>query len=168
MAVSKIKKTEQLKNLKSLLGSAKSVVVADYTGLSVNQTNDLRKKISESEGTLTIAKNSLLEKSLKDAKIVPEVTLKGQSALITSSGDYLALIKSLFAFIKTAEMPKVGFGVFDGKRMELAEIKALSEIPSREILLGRLMGSIKSPMSKLVIGLAEVAKKKSEPKEVSI
>jgi len=161
MAVSKTKKTEQLKNLRTLLGKAKSVVVADYTGLSVNQTNDLRKKLSEAEGTLVIAKNSLLEKSLQDAKVVPEVILKGQSALITSSGDYLALIKSLFAFIKVAEKPKVSFGVFDGKRLELAEIKALSEIPSREILLGRLLGSLKSPMNKFVIGLAEVAKKKT-------
>lgn len=161
MAVSKVKKTEQLKNLKAILGKAKSVIVADYTGLSVNQTNDLRKKISESQGTLVVAKNSLLEKSLKEAKVATEVNLKGQSALITSEGDYLALIKSLFAFIKTTEMPKVSFGVFDGKRLELAEIKVLSEIPSREILLGRLLGSIKSPMNKFVIGLAEVAKKKS-------
>jgi len=164
MAISKAKKSGQLKSLSDLLSKAKSVIVADYTGLSVNQTNDLRKKLAEGAGEMTVAKNSLLEKSLKDAKVVTDVNLKGQSALVTTTGDAMALIKSLFAFIKISDLPKVVFGVVDGKRIELAEIKALAEIPSREILLGRFMGSIKSPMSKLVIAFSEIAKKR----EVSI
>ena len=110
--------------------------------------------------TLTIAKNSLLEKSLTESKLAEDITLKGQSAVVTSEGDFLATIKALYSYIKTAELPKVVFGFIDGKRVELAKIRALSEIPSKEILLGRLLGSIKSPMSKLVIGLSEVAKKK--------
>jgi large subunit ribosomal protein L10 len=160
MAISKDTKSKQLAALQNLLKTAKVAVFADYTGLKVNQTNDLRKKLAEVGSTLTIAKNSLLEKSLTESKLAEDITLKGQSAVVTSEGDFLATIKALYSYIKTAELPKVVFGFIDGKRVELAKIRALSEIPSKEILLGRLLGSIKSPMSKLVIGLSEVAKKK--------
>ena len=159
MALSKASKTKQLANLKTTLKNAKSVVVADYTGLSVNLTNDLRKKLAESNADLTVAKNSLIELALREEKIDGETPFVGQTAIITASGDALAPIKGLFEFIKEFNLPKVKLGFMDGKTLTGNDVEMLSKIPSREVLIGRMLGSLMSPISGTVNVLSGLEKK---------
>jgi len=159
MALSKENKTKQLANLKATLKTAKSVVVADYTGLSVNQTNDLRKKLAESQADLTVAKNSLIELALREEKIDGETPFVGQTAIITAGDDALAPLKSLFEFIKEFGLPKVKLGFMDGKTLTSSDVEVLSKIPSKEILIGKMLGSLMSPISGTVNVLAGLERK---------
>ncbi len=159
MAISKTRKSEQLVNLKKTLKNAKSVVVADYTGLSVNQTNDLRKRLTASSAKLTVAKNSLIELALREEKIDGETPFFGQTAIITAADDALAPLKSLFEFIKEFGLPKVKLGFMDGKALTGSDIETLSKIPRKEVLVGRMLGSLLSPISGTANVLAGVEKK---------
>jgi len=172
MAITKAKKSEQLSELTSLFKEAKSVILADYSGLNVNQTNDLRKKLADTSATVTVSKNSLIEKALQESKVDGEDVLKGQTAVIVAKNDPLSPIKALFEFIKEFNLPIVTLGFMDGKKLFAADIKELATIPSKEVLLGKVARSLNTPITKLVwsfsgiekklvYAIAEIAKKKT-------
>ena len=171
---------QKVNNLKEKLTKAKSVVFAKYHGLDANKVNELRAKVIESGAEMTVAKNTLTKIALKDAKLHAdklESDLKGPIATFFSYEDAIAPIKVLAEFAKGIELPEMVAGIIDGKYVNVDEIKILSELPSKQELLARVVGGLNSPISgfvnvlsgnkkKLVYALNAVAEKKAS-EEVS-
>jgi len=134
------------------------VLVVDYTQTTVPQFNELRNRLAEGKAECHVAKNSYMKHVLSEAGL-PDIgeSLVGQTAFITGEDDVCAAAKTLKNFQKEFEHPAVKVGILDGEVLDEAQIKALADLPSREVLLATLLGTINAPAEKLVRTLNEPA-----------
>lgn len=150
MAVTKEKKSVQLKELNDLFGKAKAVYFGNFRGLTVKKTVDLRKKLHKANVDYVVAKKSLYKIAIKNNNL-PEVSdeiLEGPVGVAFGYDDVVAPVKILHDFAKDAETKfEILGGIVEGRVMTKAEAKALAMLPSREELLAKLVGSMKSPIS---------------------
>lgn len=152
MPKTKQQKQEEAKFLVEKLKDSKSAVFANYFGLKVKDTDELRLKCRKEGLSCTMAKKNLLKIALKDLGIKnPE--LEGEIMAIFGK-DEISPAKTAHQFAKEHEALKVVAGVLDGRFADAQEIKALSALPSKEELLAKLVGSINSPRSGFVNALA--------------
>jgi len=135
------KNVENLKQLKSAFTEAKSSVFIDYSKLTANQINELRAKLKEVGGLMKVAKNTLIEKSLPK-----KAGLEGQTAVIFGKEDSISPIKILYEFIKENELPQVKLGIFEGEQVDESKLAEIAVIPSKNELLAKLAGGLKSPV----------------------
>lgn len=143
------KKIDQVNELTDKVGKAKSIVMADYKGLKAKQLEELRKNLKKADAELVITKNTLMRRAMGDnAKDMGE-TLTQESAAVFSYKDEVSGVKELFKFFKTAGMGKAKGGFLSGKALNAKEVETLSEIPPKEVLLGRLVGQMMAPISGL-------------------
>lgn len=170
------KNIQLLEELKKKVAEAKSMVFADYQGLKSNQTNDLRQKMKESGGEMAVAKNTLLKIALKEQNLLTEEAekaLEGQVATFFGYKDSVSGIKLLTEFAKKLNLPKIRGGIVEGMFADKAKVEVLSQLPSREQLIARVVGGMKSPLTgfvnvvggtrrKLVYVLSAIADKKSD------
>ena len=153
-AMKKAEKTFFVENLTEELKTATCVVLVDYTGLTVAMQQDLKKKLAASGAKMLVVKNTLFRLAGKEAK-VPEETLSdtvlsGPTAMIISNGDSLAPLQILAKFAKEHEIINFKVGIVDGVFQDKNTLTKLSQLPSKEILYGQLVGSIAGPMYALV------------------
>lgn len=133
------------------------VIVTDYQGLNVEKMNALRRKLREENIEYRVVKNTLLVRAAQDtdvASLSPHFT--GPSAIAMSYEDPVAPAKVLTEFAKENEKLEIKVGVLKGKVLEMADIKALSALPSREILLGRMLSAMNGVPGGFVRTLAAV------------
>lgn len=149
--LSKTKKTEILKDLKDKVARQKAMVFVDFTGLKVKDISRLRKELKKNQNEMKVAKKTLLNLALKDKNLeIVKDKLAGEVALIFGFGDEVSSAKTVYQFSKTNPALKILGGFLENKFKEIEEIVALAQLPSREELLARLVGSIASPMSSFV------------------
>lgn len=146
------KNIEQLKELQEKIDRATAIFFVYYQGLTHLQMEELRHSLSETESEFLIAKNTLVNLALKD-KVDASERLNGPMALLLSYGDPVAPAKKLVEFAKQYELPEVKFGYFEGDLIEGTQVVALSKVPPREELLGKLVGSLAAPIQALVYNL---------------
>lgn len=134
------------------------VLVVDYTGTTVPQFDELRNRLAENQAECHVAKNSYMKHVLSEAGL-PDIgeSLIGQTAFITGEEDVCAAAKVLKNFQKEFERPEVKVGILDGDILDAAQINVLASLPSREALLGQLLGVINAPATKLLRTLNEPA-----------
>ena len=169
------KNIDQLKILKEKLDGAKTVVFADYHGLSVNKQQELRAKIQETAGEFTVVKNTLLKLALKDKHASKlDDTFKGATALLIAREDEIGPLKALVEFAKENELPKVKAGILDDRIISPEEIDELAKLPGRIELQGKLIATLQSPISGFVnvlrgnlTGLVQALKQIKENQEKS-
>lgn len=174
MAVSKAKKAEVLKELNDKFSRAKAVYFSGYRGIEVKKMTDLRKKMFASGVDYMVAKRTLIKLAAKNNNFgdVPDNIMDGPVAAVFSYDDVIKPAKLLFQFSKEAEKLELLGGYVDGKFITRAEAKVLAMLPSREELLAKLVGSMKSPitgfhgvlsgvMRKFVYALSAVRDKKT-------
>lgn len=141
-------------NLAQKLNDAKSLVLADYRGLTVAQITELREKVKESGGELEVVKNTLLRRAAQQAKIeIDDQVLSGPTIALWAYEDEIQPIKVLDKFAQVTELPKVKFGLFDGRPISLEQIKVLAKLPGIEQLRAKLAGTLQSPIYGLVNNL---------------
>jgi len=138
--------------IKELLDGAESAVVVDYRGISVAQDTALRKKLREAGVSYKVYKNTMIRFAAQGTAFEAlEPNLEGPTAIAVSKTDATAPARILAEFAKTA--PAVVEGAYyDAKGME-----KISSIPSRDILLGKLLGSIQSPITNIARVLKQIA-----------
>lgn len=137
---------------------AQSVVLVDYRGLTVAQDTELRKQLREAGVTYKVYKNTMLNFAFKGTEfegLAPY--LEGPSAIAISKDDATAPARILCKFAKTAPALEVKGGVVEGTVYDAKGIEAISAVPSREELLGKLLGSIQSPITNLARVLNQIA-----------
>ncbi len=150
MAITRAKKEEIVENLKEKLSKAKTVIFARYKGLTVKDLTDLRNQLKEQEGEGWVVKNTLTKIALGKKTDVPNKILKGQTALFFSYKDELASPKIVYKFAQGKENLVIKGGIFESRFIEANEVLKLAQIPSREELLGKIVGSLNSPISGFV------------------
>lgn len=158
MAVTKQQKAEILEELVVKFKEAKSIGFSATNKVTVSEFAKLRKDLREVNATYTLAKKTIIKLALKEATGIDVETeqLPGQIWVVCSNEDPIAGLSKVNAFMKEANGPKGNLGkvawalsIIDGEVKDLEETKVLASMPSRETLLGRLVWSMKSPISKL-------------------
>ena len=133
-------KKQIAKDLHEKLSRARVVIVTDYKGLDVAMINDLRKRLREFDIEYKVVKNSLLIRASQETDVtLIQDHFKGPSAVALSYDDPVSPAKVLTTFAEENEHLEIKAGVMDGAVLDTAAIKALSSLPSREVLLGQLL-----------------------------
>ena len=152
-----------VKEIAELLDGAQSAVVVDYRGLTVEQDTQLRKSLREAGVTYKVYKNTMIRLATKGTEFEAlDNVLEGPTAIAVSKEDATAPARILFNFSKTAPQLELKAGIVEGTTYDAQGIKVIAEIPSRDELLGRLFGSMKSPISNLARVLNQSATKAEE------
>ena len=142
---------------------AQAVVLVNYSGLTVAQDTQLRKELREAGVVYKVYKNTMMNFAFQGTPCEELCKhLDGTNALAISIEDATAPARILAKFAKTAPQLELVAGVVEGGYYDQAGIKALSEVPSREELLGKLLGSIQSPITNLARVLNQIAESKTE------
>ena len=137
------KKKEIVKDLREKFVRSKVVIVTDYKGLDVTTINDLRRKLREFEVEYKVVKNSLLIRASEETDVaLIKDCFKGPSAIALSYEDPIAPAKVLTKFANEHNKLKIKTGVLEGKVLDINAIKAMSILPSREVLLGQFLSVV--------------------------
>jgi large subunit ribosomal protein L10 len=148
-------------------------IVVGYQGLKVTHMTELRKRLREAGAEAHVVKNTVFRVAAKEAGVADLTgTLTGQLAVITGKKDVSAAAKALKNFAAEFDKLKLKFGYLDNARLDETAIIALADLPSLDVLRGKLLGLLNAPATKLVtlintpaIQLAQVIKAKSEKAE---
>lgn len=134
------------------LNASPFFIVTEYTGLKVAQFTELRKRLRAAGARAQVVKNSIFRIAAKEAGIADlSGNLAGQVAVITGDKDISAAAKVLKNFVAEFEKPKVRFGYLGNGRLDAAALKTLADLPSVEVLRGKLLGVLQAPAQKLVV-----------------
>ena len=146
--------------ISELLNGAKSAVLVDYRGLTVEQDTNLRKQLREAGVVYKVYKNSMINFAVKGTEF-EELSkhLEGPTAIAISKEDATAPARILFNFSKEAEALELKAGVVEGTYYDEKGIKVIATIPSREELLSKLLGSIQSPIANFARVIKQIAEK---------
>lgn len=146
--------------ISSYLNGAQGVVLADYRGLTVEQDTQLRKQLREAGVVYKVYKNTLVRRAVKGTEFEPITEmLEGPTAVAISTNDATAPARILNNFAKTADKLELKCGVVEGTYYDAAGIKEIAEIPSRDELLSRLLGSMQSPIANFARVIKQIAEK---------
>lgn len=151
--LTRAQKEESVAELREKLGRAKSVIVADYRGLSVGQVDKLRGKLREAgDGyEYRVAKNTLLRRATSDSGLAPLAqSFSGPTAVALAFGDPVRLAKVLVDYAKENDKFELKAGFMDGRPITPAEIATIATLPSLDELRGKLVGLLQAPAQKLV------------------
>jgi large subunit ribosomal protein L10 len=147
--------------ISDLLKDAKSVVLADYRGLTVEQDTALRKQLREAGVVYKVYKNTMIKFAIKGTQFEElGKDLEGPTAIAVSSTDETAPAKTLFNFAKKADKLQLKSGVVDGVYYDEAGIGVIATVPSKDELLGRLLGSMQSPVANFARVINQIAESK--------
>jgi len=145
-------------NLTKELQEAKSVVLVNYSGLSVKSQQELKSRLRDVGSRMLVVKNTLLKRAGESAKIDKEIladtVLTGQTALIIADEEPIAPLSILGKFAKEFDTPKFKVGVVEGSFQNAEALIKLAALPGRDILLSQLLGVLMSPSYELVGSLS--------------
>jgi len=137
--------------IKTRVDRAPYVLLTDYTGMQVPQFNELRNRLSGANAEYRVVKNTLLRRALQGSNLPDlESYLHGQSAVILGDTDVSAAAKVIKAFTKEFQKPVLKVGILDKAVVNVEQIMALAELPSKDVLQAKLLGLLIAPASNLV------------------
>ena len=152
--------------IKEAIDGAASVVLVDYRGLTVAQDTELRRLIRKENLIYKVYKNTMVKLAIDGTEFAElEKDLDGPTAVVISKDDATAAARVVTDFAKDAKITKalaLKSGVVEGKYYDKDGIQVIATIPSREVLLSRLLGSLQSPISNLARVLNQLAEKQAE------
>ena len=157
-----------VEEISAAIKDAQSVVLVDYRGLTVEEDTKLRKELREAGVTYKVYKNTMMNFAFKGTDFETLAPfLEGPSAAAISTTDATAPARVLAKFAKTAKALEIKAGVVDGQFYDAAGMNAIAEIPSKDVLISRLLGSLQSPITNLARVLNQIAEKGGEAAPVA-
>ena len=149
-----------VEEISATIKDAQSVVLVDYRGLTVAQDTELRKQLREAGITYKVYKNTMMNFAFKGTDFEALAPyLDGPNAMAVSTTDATAPARILAKFAQTAKKLEIKAGVVEGALYDADGMKAISEIPSRDELLSKLLGSIQSPIANFARCMNQLAEK---------
>ena len=155
-----MKKAEKIlfvDNLTTELKSAKSLVLINYTGLSVKSQQELKRRLKDVGSKMLVVKNTLLkrasEKAQIDKGVLTDEVLSGQTALVVSEKDPISFIQVLGKFAQEFSVPQMKVGIVEGNFQNFLSLSQISSLPGKDVLLSQLLESLMSPSYSLVATL---------------
>lgn len=156
-------KQEEVSKLAEKMKEAKLILLTDYRGINVSDVTNIRSKLRAINAEYSVIKNNITKRALAECKIEGlDEFLEGPTAVIIGKENYLEASKVIYSYSKDNEFYKIKAGVIDGKVVPAEEIITLAKLPSREVLLAKLAGSLLGNITKLAIALDQVKVKKEE------
>ena len=152
-----------VEEISELLNGAATAVVVDYRGLTVAEDTELRKQLREAGVVCKVYKNTMINFAIKDTEFADLAQhLEGPTAIAVCKDDATAAARVLAKFAKTAEALEIKGGVVDGIYYDAVGIGQIASIPSREVLLSKLLGSMQSPVTNFARVIKQIAEKNEE------
>ena len=152
-----------VEEISELLNGAATAVVVDYRGLTVAEDTELRKQLREAGVVYKVYKNTMINFAIKDTEFADLAQhLEGPTAIAVCKDDATAATRVLAKFAKTAEALEIKGGVVDGIYYDAVGIGQIASIPSREVLLSKLLGSMQSPVTNFARVIKQIAEKNEE------
>ena len=146
--------------ISSYLDGAASAVLVDYRGLTVEQDTILRKKFREAGIVYKVYKNTMIRLAIQGTEFEPiDKDLEGPTAIAISKDDATAAARIIIESAKDAPALEMKSGIVEGKYYDAAGMGVIATIPSREVLLSRLLGSMQSPMANFARVIKQIAEK---------
>ena len=143
-------KVELVETMEGKLRDAKGILVADFTGMTVDVLSQLRVKCRAQQIEFKVLKNTLARRAFReDLRESLDAYLQGPTALVISQDDEVAAARLIAEFSKDSKRPRIKGGVVGGKVYNEGQMIQLSKMPSKLVLLGQLVGGLKSPVQKL-------------------
>lgn len=156
-------KQQAVQEITTKLQESATTVVADYRGLNVAQVTELRKQLREAGIEFEVLKNSLVRRATAQAELTElDEVLTGPTAVAFSREDAVAPAKILNDFAKKNDALKIKGGVVEGRVVDVAQIKALADLPSREGLLSMLLSVLQAPVRNFALAVKAVGEKQEE------
>ena len=151
-------KQQIVDELKGLLGEAEMALVLDFKGLSIKEMSDLRTRLQASKGVCKVTKNTLMRRAIdgNTAWANLDSLLTGSNAFVLVKGDVGGAVKAVQSFQKDTKKSEVKGGLFEGKLLSEKDIKAIGDLPSKEVLMAQIAGAINAVATKLAVGINEV------------
>ncbi len=133
------------------LNASPFFIVVDYKGLKVGPITELRKRLTKAGAEMHVVKNSVFSRAAKEAGVADlGGVLAGQLAVVTGQRDISTAAKVVKSFHAEFDKPKIRLGFLNDQRLETPEIMALADLPSLEVLRGKLLGLLNAPGTRLV------------------
>ena len=155
-----------VEEINSAVKDAQAVVVVRYSGMTVEQDTALRKELREAGITYKVYKNTMMNFAFAGTQCEAlSKHLEGPNAIAISADDATAPARILAKYAKQVKHMELVAGVVEGKYFDAAGVQALADVPSREILLGRLLGSMQSPVANFARVIKQIAEKDGAPAE---
>ena len=153
-------KTPVVEEISASIKDAQSVVIVNYQGITVAQDTALRKALREAGITYKVYKNTMMTRAFKGTDFEALAPyLEGPSAIAVSKDDATAPARILGKYAKEVQALEIKGGVVEGTAYDANGIAAIASIPSREVLLSKLLGSLQSPVTNLARVLNQIAEK---------
>ena len=150
-----------VEEISAAIKDAQSVVLVDYRGLTVSQDTELRKQLREAGITYKVYKNTMMNFAFKGTDFEALAPfLEGPSAAAISTTDATAPARVLAKFAATADKLEIKAGVVEGTFYDAAGIAVIANIPSREVLISKFLGSIQSPIANFARVIKQIAEQK--------
>ncbi len=152
-----------VEEISAVIEGAACAVIVDYRGLTVEQDTRLRKELREAGVAYKVYKNTMMNFAFKGTEfeaLAPH--LEGTNALAVHKTDATVAARIIAKYAKETKKLEMKAGVVEGAFYDAAGMQAISAVPSREELLGKLLGSIKSPISNLARVISQIAEQKAE------
>jgi large subunit ribosomal protein L10 len=148
MAITRQKKEIILANLEKEFKNSTSIAFTSYTGSTVAEVQKLRRLLRAAGVKMIVAKKTLIKLAAKNTgfKEIPDESLPGPVAVAFANADELAGLQVLYKFGKENEKVSLLGAYFDGEVLGKSQALALAQLPSKEVLLGQLVGLLASPM----------------------
>ncbi len=161
--MNRTEKTELGKTLKDKFSKANVALFADYKGLTSPQADELRKLLRKEKAEVRVLKNNIARLIVQDGSLGQEAKalmdqLVGPTLVAFGYGDPMATAKVIHKFNQDNEAFKIKDSLMGQKRLAIADVEELAKLPSREVLLGRMLGSLNAPITNFVGVLAAVSR----------
>jgi large subunit ribosomal protein L10 len=147
----RLEKQNLTKEYLTRLNASPFFIVVDYKGLKVGHMTELRKRLTKAGAEVHVVKNSIFRIAAKEAGVADlNGTLAGMIAVVTGQKDISTAAKVVKTFNAEFDKLKVKFGYLNSQRLADKDILALADLPSIEVLRGKLLGVLNAPATKLV------------------
>lgn len=169
MSLNREDKADLIREVSGVLAKAQTVVIAEYRGISVEAMTTLRAKAREQDVYLRVIKNKLFQRATKGTSFESLVGHLNGPLIYSVSTDAVAAARVVYDFAKKNEKMIIRAGICAGKFMDESAVATLAVIPTKEILLSRLLGVLQAPIASFARLLAAIKEKKQaeSPMEVA-
>jgi large subunit ribosomal protein L10 len=151
LAITKEKKVAMVEDYAERVSNSQAMILTDFRGLSVAAASDLRRRLREVDGVFQVVKNTLYERTLREAGLpVPEEFLEGPVAVGYCMGEVPPVAKALVDFADEYKILKIKGAILGTSLLDANGVEGLADLPPREILLAQLVGAVQGPMASLV------------------
>ena len=144
-----------VEDIKAKFENCQSAILIDYRGLTVEEVTDLRNKFREAGVEYRVLKNTMIRRAVDALGMEGlDSVLEGPTAVAFGVEDAVAPAKIISEFIKKTNKTEIKAGVLEGKVVDVAAVNALASLPSREVLVAKVLGSMNAPITGFVTALS--------------